>query len=145
MMLYPQVLTSMPHVIKHKASPKYPDLNEIAPFIEPGLQVSRFWIFVVEFLALQPTETQNAKHQNLWPRPPPQLCRVLQLQKLRNKEPRPLVFENTEMLNPDAFSKGWLPNETFHRFGVSDFTISRIRMQDSWLCNLQNPKMVNKV
>jgi hypothetical protein len=54
---------SMPRVIKHKASLKSPDLNNmIAPFSKSGLRVSRFRDSCCRVSrSLQPTETRNAE------------------------------------------------------------------------------------
>jgi hypothetical protein len=113
----------------------------IAPFAESGFRVSEYrdscclvsWLF-------NPPKPEMSKHRNLWPHPPPQLYRVSRLREFWSKESRPLVFETAEMSNPDAFSKGWLPNETFRRFRVSDFATSRIRIQVSRFSNLRYPK-----
>jgi hypothetical protein len=99
----------------------------------------------VEFLGPLLPKPEMPIHRNVWPRPSPQPYCISRFRESRNKEPLPLVFESAEMPNPDAFSKDWLPYGTFRRFGVSDFTSSRILMQGFRLSNLRNPEIVNEV
>jgi hypothetical protein len=136
---------SMPHVIKHKASLKSPDLNNmITPFSKSGFWVLRFRDSCCRVSCLFNLRNPKCRNTEIFGRPPPQLYHVSRLREFQNKEPQPLVFENTEMRTPMRSTKAGFQQDfsSFQSFGLRT---SRILMQGSQLFNLQNPEMVNKV